>query len=208
MAVTNFTINTFLGNSKPDIENHLISQFKSGNEFAFELIFHQTKGKLKGFLKKVLPVTEDVESILQEIYLKLWLNRNSIDTKKNIEAFLFTIAKNRVIDVMRKRLIRQKYLENLWHQLREGQSNSLDTLEKVEYSELEKMIFELVEKLPPRRQLIFKLNRINGLSYSDISKRLNISENTVDSQMRKALDFLRVEIKHYLTILISIYFIY
>jgi RNA polymerase sigma-70 factor (ECF subfamily) len=188
-----------------NIEKQIINQFKLGNELAFELIFHRSKGKLKGFLKKVLPVDEDIESILQEIYIKLWLSRKSINADSNFETFLFTIARNLVIDVIRKRLHKQKYLEELCRQLKEGERNGLDTLENVEYSELEKKIFELIRKLPEKRQQIFKLNRIEGLTYREIALKLNISENTVDSQMRKALDFLRVEIKQFLTILIFMY---
>lgn len=185
-----------------NIELELVEQFKSGNEKAFELIFHRSKGKLKGFLNKVLPCGEDTESVLQEIYLKLWFSKKFIKKDKNFETYLFAIARNMVIDVMRKRLHKQKYLEILYHQLKESNDNSLNTLAKVEYSELEKKIFELIEKLPEKRQIIFKLSRINGLTYKEISKKLNISENTVDTQMRKALVFLREEIKLFLSMVL------
>jgi len=56
--------------SKLIIEIELIEKLRQGDQMAFEIIFHRTKGKLKGFLVKVLPVCEDEESILQEIYLK------------------------------------------------------------------------------------------------------------------------------------------
>jgi len=117
-----------LNKSNLNIEKELVNQFKAGNEMAFELIFHRTKGKLKGFLVKVLPAGEDEESILQEIYLKLWSKRTTVETDKNFETFLFTIARNMVIDVMRKRLNKQKYLEELYFRLKEGQKNNLDTL--------------------------------------------------------------------------------
>ena len=181
-----------------NIEKEVVEQFISGDEMAFELIFHQTKGKLKGFLKKVLPYGEDEESILQEIYLNLWSGRKSIQTDKNFESWLFAIVRNRVIDVMRKRLHKEKYLEDLYAQLKEGRENSLDTLAVVEYSELEKKIFELIEKLPGKRKLIFRLSRIEGLTYREIARKLNVSENTVDLQIRSALSFLRNEMNRFL----------
>jgi RNA polymerase sigma-70 factor (ECF subfamily) len=184
------------------IEKELVEQFISGNEMAFELIFHQTKGKLKGILKKALPHGEDAESIMQEIYLSLWTGRKLIQTNRNFESWLYAIARNRVIDVMRKRLHKQKYLEELYCQLKENHANSLDTLAVVEYSELEKKIFELIEKLPQKRQLIFKLNRIEGLTYKEIAKRLNIPENAVDLQIRSALSFLRNEMNRFLILLL------
>lgn len=191
--------------SNLNIEEELIEQFRSGNEMAFELIFHRSKGRLKGFLIKVLPCGEDEESILQEIYIKLWTNRKSIKADKNFEPYLYAIARNMVVDIMRKRFQKQKYLEDLYCQLKEGHENSLDTLATVEYSELEKKVFELIEKLPGKRQIIFKLNRMDGLTYKEIAEKLNISGNTVDSQMRKALAFLRSEMKHFLSLILWIY---
>lgn len=187
-----------------NIEKELVKQFKAGNEMAFELIFHRTKGKLMGFLKKVLPVSEDEESAMQEIYLKLWSNRKTVEADKNFETYLFTVARNMVIDVMRKRLSKQKYLEELYSRLKEGQKNSMDTLAAVEYSELEQKIFELISKLPEKRQEIFKLNRIEGLTYKEIAAKLDISENTVDTQMRKALTFLRSEMKNFVSLLLLV----
>lgn len=185
-----------------NIEKELIEQFVSGDDRAFELIFHRSKGQLKGFLKKVLPKGEDEESVLQEVYLKLWSTRKFIQPDKNFEAYLFAIARNLVIDVMRRRLHRQKYLEDLYYQLKENQKNGLDTYAAVEYSELEKKIFGLMEQLPEKRREIFRLNRLDGLTYKEIALKLNISENTVDSQMRKALAFLHIGMKHFLNLLI------
>jgi RNA polymerase sigma-70 factor (ECF subfamily) len=184
-----------------NIEKELVVQLISGSEIAFELIFHRTKGRLKGFLKKVLPYGEDEESILQEIYLNLWANRRSIKADGNFESYLFAIVKNMVIDVMRKRLHKQKYLEELYCRMKDEHENSLDTLAMVEYSELEKKVFDVIEKLPERRRLIFKLNRIDGFTYREIAQKLNISENTVDLQMRNALSFLRNEMNHFLYIM-------
>jgi RNA polymerase sigma-70 factor (ECF subfamily) len=185
-----------------NIEKELIEQFVSGDDRAFELIFDRSKGRLKGFLRKVLPGGEDEESVLQEIYLKLWTTRIFIQPDKNFEAYFFSIARNLVIDVMRKRLHRQKYLEDLYRQLKENQKNGLDTCAAVEYSELERKIFSLMQQLPEKRREIFRLNRIEGLTYREIALKLNISENTVDSQIRKALAFFHIGMKHFLSLFI------
>ena len=192
--------------SDKKIDQELVEQFKMGDEMTFELIFHRTKGKLKGFLIKVLPLGADVESILQEIYLKIWSSRKSINAEKKFETYLYAIARNMVVDILRKRVHEQKYREELYRQLKEGKRNSLDTIATVEYSELEKIIFDLIEKLPEKRQVLFKLSRIDGLTYKEIALKLNISENTVDSQMRKALAFMRIEMKPFLSLILFIYF--
>jgi len=191
--------------SKLIIEKVLVEKLRQGDEMAFEVIFHRTKGKLKGFLVKVLPVGEDVESILQEIYLKIWSSRKSIKTNRSFETYLFAIARNMVVDVMRKRFHKQKYLEELCSQLKEEGNDCLDGDQILQYSELEKKIYGIIEQLPDQRQIIFRLNRIDGLTYKEIARKLDISENTVDSQMRNALAFLRKEMKSFLSILILAY---
>lgn len=191
--------------SKLIIEIELVEKLRQGDQMAFEVIFHRTKGKLKGFLVKVLPVGEDAESIIQEIYLKIWSSRKSIKANRSFETYLFAIARNMVVDVMRKRFHKQKYLEELCSQLKE-EGNNLDGQKILQYSELEKKIFGLIEQLPEQRQIIFKLNRIEGLTYKEIAQKLDISENTVDSQIRSALNFLRKEMKSFLSILILAYF--
>jgi len=192
--------------SKLKIEKVLVEKLRQGDEMAFEVIFHRTKGKLKGFLVKVLPVGQDAESIIQEIYLKIWSSRKLINSNRNFETYFFAIARNMVIDIMRKRLHKQKYLEELCSQLKEEGNDCLDAHQILQYSELEKKIYGIIERLPEQRKIIFKLNRIEGLTYKEIAKKLDISENTVDSQMRSALAFLRKEMELFLSILLLAYF--
>lgn len=191
--------------SKLNLEKELVEKLRHGNEMAFEVIFHRSKGKLKGFLLNVLPVEEDVESIIQEIYIKIWSSRKSIKANRSFETYLFAIARNMVVDIMRKRFHKLKYLEELCSQLKDEGSDCFDGQKILQYTELEKRIYELIEKLPEQRQIIFKLNRIEGLTYKEIAKKLDISENTVDTQMRSALAFLRQGMKHFLSILILAY---
>lgn len=188
--------------SQIHIEQELIEQFHNDSVIAFELIFYRTKGKLNGFLYKALPIDEDRDSVLQEIYLKLWSNRKSVKSNKNFEAYFFTIARNIVVDVLRKRFNNQKYLEHIYRRLKEEHELNTDTLEKVEYRELEHKLFELIDQLPEQRRKIFLLNRLDGLTYKEIAKQLNISENTVDTQIRNALSFLRIEMKHFFSMIL------
>lgn len=162
---------------------------------AFELIFHRSKGKLMGFLKKSLPADEDEESVMQDIYLKLWVGRKTIHSDKDFETYLYSIARNQVIDVLRKRLNKLKYLEELHDQMNQVNVN-MDPFSSVEYTELETMIHNLIDQLPDQRREIFKLSRLGGLTYKKIAEKLNISENTVDTQIRNALSFLRKKMNH------------
>lgn len=187
------------------IEHEILKRFKAGDEMAFEIIFHRSKGKLMGFLKNTLPKGEDSESVLQESYLKLWNVRKDVDVNQKIEALIFTIARNIVIDIMRKRLTKQKYLERYFSVIESQQLDNHDTLKNIEYSEMEKIIFELIEELPEKRRIIFELSRLEGLSYKAIAQKLDITENTVDTQIRSALSHMRNGVEKYIGMVVWIY---
>jgi RNA polymerase sigma-70 factor (ECF subfamily) len=72
------------------------------------------------------------------------------------------------------------------------------TMEEVLFQEVQTVLLDLIEKPPEKRREIFRLHRLDGLSYHEIAQRLCISENTVDTQMRKSLQFIRNEFeKHH-----------
>ncbi|TKG91937.1 RNA polymerase sigma-70 factor [Puteibacter caeruleilacunae] len=185
------------------IGEDIILQFKKGNEKAFREIYEQYKSRLKGFLFHSLPQGEDLESHLQDIFFKLWDVRQSIDEKQSFESFLFRIARNLVIDILRKRVTRDRFLEGL--DINIVSKGIDDTLTLVEYSEFEKHLFELIERLPERRREIFKLSRFQGKTYKEIGKQLGISENTVDTQIRKSLSFLKQGMETYVSVLAMIF---
>ena len=95
--------------------------------------------------------------------------------------------------------------------MKEAHIESLDQLadssyDKIEFTELEIRLKECIEKLPPRRKEVFNLSRKRGMTYKEIATHLNISENTVDSQIRKALQFLKehLEDELYVYLLLSL----
>jgi RNA polymerase sigma-70 factor (ECF subfamily) len=167
-------------------------RIKQGDEVAFELVFYKYKGYLLDFISKSLPQEEDPESIVQEVFVKLWMNRDYLDPSKSLNAFLYTIARNQLYGRLRKLLSKRKYLEELYF----SSSVSSNTTEKeIEYHELEKTVADLIESLPAKRREIFILSREKGLTFKEIAGKLGISENTVDTQIRKALSFIKEKLR-------------
>ena len=184
-------------------DKDLIVRIKRGDEVAFELVFYRYKGILYDFIRRSLPEEEDVESIVQEIFVKLWLNRLNLDPDQSFNGYIFTIARHEIYGHLRKLLTRKKYKEELFYNLQES-SNTTEN--QIEYQELEKIIEEIIEEMPEKRKEIFKQSRLEGLSYREISEKRNISENTVDNQIRKALTFLKKKLQNYSANLFSIFF--
>ena len=121
---------------------------------------------------------EDVKDLVQEIFCKIWDIREKIDEKKSFNAFLFTISLNTIRDYFRKQVKNRKLLDK-W--LEEAESYSESTLESIELASLEKVVGTAVEQLPPKRLIVFKLSRLEGLSNDEIAKRLDIEKKTVEN---------------------------
>jgi RNA polymerase sigma-70 factor (ECF subfamily) len=184
-------------------DSDLIVRIKNGDEVAFELVFYKYKGKLYDFVRRSLSEEEDPESIVQEVFVKLWMNRAELDPQQSFNGYIYTIARNEIYGHLRKQLTRKKYQEELLHQLTDS-SNTTDR--QIEYQELERIISKLIEEMPEKRREIFRESRMEGLSYREISEKLHISENTVDTQIRKALGFLKTKLRNYYSILFFTFF--
>lgn len=180
-------------------DKELLLRIKNGDKVAFELVFYRYRGKLYDFIRHSLPVDEDAESIVQEIFTKIWADRHKLDPSKSLNAFLYTIARNEIFGHLRKLLVRRKHLEKLNSSLKE----SAETPDKqFEYAELYVLVSKLIEAMPEKRRKIFVLSRDEGLSYREIATQLGISENTVDSQIRKALAYLKENLRKKMSLIL------
>lgn len=180
-------------------DEDLLLRIRNGDEVAFELVFLRYKGKLYDFIRRSLPASEDAESMVQEIFVRLWANRKQLDPTKSMNALLYAMARNEIFGHLPKLLVRRKYLEELSYSLKESGEA---TERQLEYNELKSVVAQLISSMPEKRREIYVLSRNEGLSYKEIATQLGISENTVDSQIRKALAFLKENLKRKMSLLL------
>ncbi len=171
-----------------NLENQWVKQMQKDDEEAFKQLFNNYKNRVFSFIKKTINNTSDSEELTQEVFVKLWTNRMSFDPEQSVNSFIYTIARNTVYDFLRKKLSHKKYIELFSKEL--SSDNSL--IDYVYYNDAKKILQKLIAELPPQRQKIFMLSRYEGKTYRTIALELGISENTVDTQIRKALKFLKV----------------
>jgi RNA polymerase sigma-70 factor, ECF subfamily len=173
-------------------EKELVKKLKDGDSFAFEVLFYKYRNKIKGFALKIVPAQIDPEEIVQEVFVRVWLKKEAIDPEKDFQSYLFSIAKHLVLDHLKSAVNRKLYFvgEHFQHDLLEEEGMEASLTEETEVK-----LLKLINEIPERRREIFRLSHFEGLSYKQIAERLNISENTVDSQIRNALAFLRKEFR-------------
>jgi RNA polymerase sigma-70 factor (ECF subfamily) len=173
-------------------ETNLINRLKQDDEKAFNILFYQHHAKVYNLAKRFLPYKEDAEEIVQIVFIALWENRQKIDENQSLSGYILTIARHWIYNSIKRNIYRQGYLEHL-----QQQSISLEyvTEDIVQYNELNALVDKLTNNLPPKRREIFKLSRDEGLSYREIAHRLSITESTVNTQITKALDYVRKNIR-------------
>lgn len=165
--------------------------------------------KLVRFSQSYVLSRHDAENIVQDIFLYLWEHRELIESLGNINAFLFTLVKNRCIDFLRK----QTQSKNQKQPLSELQEKELHlklySLQKFDESnlsnaEISTIITNAINTLPERCREIFILSRLDGLRHKEIATQLNISTNTIEGQIAIALGKLKKELKDFVPLFIFI----
>ena len=170
----------------------LLLLLKEGNMVAFDAIYKQYCKRLYGFVIRYVKQEADAEEIVQEVFIKIWENRDKIDVYSSFESYLFTISYNSAISLLRKRVQEKKYLEHLTS-LQEIESG-FELTDEIHFNELNDTIKYLLNKLTPRQKEIFQLSREEGLTHEEIAKKLGISVSTVKNHIVSVLRFLKSNI--------------
>ncbi len=171
---------------------------KSEVASSFNELFHTFYAPLCIFCEGYIHDMDLARSLVQQVFVDLWIKRDEIKIKQSIKAYLFTMVKNKAIDHLR-------ILINTTSITEESQLNKTIPFKDLAHeAELNNQLNELINQLPPKCKEIFLLARIDGLKYKEIAHHLNISVKTVEMQMGIALKKIRSEIaknKHFGVIL-------
>ena len=169
-------------------DNHLLVLLQSGSADAFSTLFYRHHARVYQFALKLNLSGADAEEIVQETFCAVWINRLKIDPEQKFTNYLYGIARNQAHTVLRKKILFLHYLERL-----EIKSQISDHVadNRLNQKEIQEFFRHYLNRLPPRRREIFCMSRFDELTYREIALKLGISENTVDTQIRQALNFLR-----------------
>lgn len=165
--------------------------------------------KLLRFTQTYLIREEEAEHIVQDLFLYLWEHRDVLSTLRNINAYLFTLARHRCIDYLRKEMNREdnrgalSEVENKEIQLKLYSLEMFDE-DRLSDADIEELLHRAIDKLPERCREIFVMSRLQNLRYKEIAEKLHISPNTVENQIAIALRKLKDELKEYFPLFLFI----
>jgi RNA polymerase sigma-70 factor (family 1) len=175
-------------------EQLLLTQIAEGDEQAFAILFYRYLPVLQPYALKFTKSEAAAEEIIQDIFLRVWLNREKIETVDNVKAWLYKYASNECLNYLRKQLKQVKAIDKLTiDQPRESHT----TTDTIHINEINQLVAQVVNKLPAQRRKIYQMSRIEGLSIPEIADQLSLSPNTVKNALVISLKTIRTHLNHH-----------
>lgn len=163
------------------------------SEELFESLYHRYFGKVFRFISRHTRDSQDAEDLAHDVFLKFWSYRNSFSEGMPADAQLLVIARQVVINRYRREVLKKEILQ----QQEQAVFTAGDETEAfVREAEISEEISKALACLPPKRREIFEKSRFGVMTYDEIAADMGISKSTVESQMVKALKFLRERLAH------------
>lgn len=177
-------------------DRELVMKLQNGSQTAFEGIFNRYREKLLFYSLAIVKTDGAGKDIVQETFIRLWTNRQKLDSGKSLSGYLHTIARNLALNHIKRAGYDRELKEQIWRSIEDAQQ-WIAAEEDLFARESTRLVQEAVDKLPPQRRLIFQLSREKRMTHKEIAIRLGISKNTVKNQMVSALKEIRAYLKRY-----------
>lgn len=163
-------------------DKRLWENIKSGDKQALNKLHEKYFHQMCLYARKSTNNSGIVEELVSDCFIKIWENRKKINIKISIKNYIFLILRNSIVDYFRKKQI---LTENCGEFPEVADVTYFD--EQKQYA----LLYQALKKLPEQRRKILELAAFESLSYKQIAEKLNISRNTVKTQIARAYRFLK-----------------
>jgi RNA polymerase sigma-70 factor (ECF subfamily) len=172
-------------------DHELLGLLKASDHAAFNEIYHRYFQLIYVHANKKLSDEDVAKDIVQDIFTSLWFKREDDQYIKDLAAYLFTSARNKIFDLFAHQQVQQKHLDSLQNFLTAKPVISTD--HHIREAQLKAYIEQQIQQLPTKMRVIFELSRKEELSYKEIAEKLETTENNVSKQVNNALRILRTK---------------
>lgn len=185
-----------------NLEDKLLA-LAAGSHQAFRQIFDFYRNRVFGYALRYLKTEELAEEIVQEIFLKLWLNREKLHEISNFGGYLRRLSVNRVLDEIRSQHSKRNAVLksiNDWNE--EDTSMEKKIYDKDSAAYIDKLLLQI----PKQQQLVYRLCHIEGLKQKEVAEKLQLSTSTVKNHLKEAVKNLKILLADNPNLAISIIF--
>lgn len=170
-------------------DRHLIGLLREGDSLSFEILFQKYYVRFINFVKSLIKDQHTAEDIVQNVFMKVWVNRASLHPDQSIHNWMYVLTKHEVLNYIRNRKVVMQ-VERLLDLDPTEQPLTEDT---VDYRELDQKIKEFIALMPEQRRKVFLLSRYRGMTNGQIASLMGLSVRTIDRHINLALTSLRKE---------------
>jgi|APDOM4702015159_1054818.scaffolds.fasta_scaffold76737_2 RNA polymerase sigma-70 factor (ECF subfamily) len=172
-------------------DRQLVSRLKLGDKKAFEEIFRKYREKIYYFAIRYYNSAEDAENVVQDVFIKLWDERENVKEELSLNNYIYTIAKNHLFNIQRKKINERAYRSYIVEHL--VQTPNLEN--EMIFADLKQSIDKIIDELPAQRKKVFVMGNIEGLSNKEVASALNLSVRTIEVHKSLALQALKKAFK-------------
>lgn len=169
----------------------LVKALKKGDAEAFDRLFSLYGNRIYRFSLGYMKSKEEAEEVVQEVFLRIWKNRKTLNPELSFKAYLFKIAWHFILEYFEKADRRRAYQEQL---IEESVNFTPGNEERLNYQLLLEKVEQLIEQLPPRQKEILVKRRKVGLAVKEIASQLGIAPKTVENHLTEALKTIRKQL--------------
>lgn len=182
-----------LFNDNEGDQQFILNELQKGNERAFDTVFKQYYKSLCQFSYSLIKDQDTAESLVQEVFVKLWEKRKNLTDIDNLFSYLIGMVRNQSIDFLRK----EKTSSKIYNQLRPEKSENT-TEEQISKNEFEEKLLKSIVNLPDRCRTAIEMSRFDGFSNKEIAQKMEISVKGVEALIGRSLKLLRSELQEFL----------
>ncbi len=167
------------------MEQDLIKHLKAGDRHAFDRLYGLYAGRIMSFCITYLNSTEDAEDIVQDVFIALWNNRNKLKNTVSVKPFLYTAARNRILNIYRTKANSPLYEDYV--NIREEYGHETSDTSSIEYEEFERIVMDRINALPKTQMAVVTLSRLHNMSVDEIARKLQLRPQTVKNALSSGL---------------------
>lgn len=156
-------------------------------DFTFEQVFDSYKQQVYNQVYFIVKSEYAAEELTQEIFIKLWMNKDALKDVDNLGGYIYTIVRNYSLNYLRKAASDTRLVNEL---MRVAVTSSNNTEAHIAVADCKQLISAAIDQLSPQRKLVYKLSREEGLNYDEIAAHLQLSKHTVKNHLLAALSFI------------------